>query len=124
MGGFEGRVVVGAKNLDRFKALTEPHVFRVLKEDCLDLPPKQYYQMEFELSPEQKKAIAMLKQTSIFYRQDGEPVVFENAVSVLGKIQEISNGFFHDAKTDPDRPYVEYFPNPRLGALLDFLNPF
>lgn len=111
MGGFEGRQVVGAKNLDRFKSLTAPFVFRVRKQDCLDLPEKQYRQMSFKLSPEQVTAIQSLKLNQWIDTQCGERVWFEGAAPILGKIQEISNGFLV-------HPHgIDRFPNPRLELL-------
>lgn len=119
MGGFEGRSVVGAKNLDRFKQITGPHCFRILKSDCMDLPEKQYHRIDFKLSKEQLDAIMEIKLTSAYTRADGVEIYYEQAVTVLAKIQEISNGFLFD-RTDPDNPYLQMFPNPRMKALNEF----
>ena len=117
MGGFEGRQVVGTRNLNEFKDLTAPYVFRVKKEDCLDLPEKQYQQISFDLSKEQKEAIRGLKTSQTFTLPNGEEIFFEGAAPTLGKIQEISNGFLQH----PDG--VVEFPNPRLATLEEFLEP-
>ena len=115
MGGFEGRCVVGAKNLDRFKTITAPYVFRVKKSECLDLPEKQYRQVNFTLSKEQQQAIMELKKTQGFTLSTGEEVFFEGAAPVLGKIQEVSNGFL----SYPGG--IEFFPNPRQNTIQEFL---
>jgi hypothetical protein len=111
MGGFEGKQVVGAKDLERFKSLTEPYVFRVRKADCLDLPEKNYRQVKFDLCPDQIVAIQSLKQNQWFDTAAGERIHFEGVASALGKIQEVSNGFL----MHPDG--LELFENPRLEAL-------
>jgi hypothetical protein len=56
MGGFEGRVVVGHKNVETFKRLTAPYIFRATKKD-LDLPEKVYDEVVFDLTPDQKRMI-------------------------------------------------------------------
>ena len=115
MGGFEGKQVVGYKNLARFKDITAPYVFRVKKEDCLDLPEKQYRKVEFKLSPEQIVAINQLKTTQIYTTAFGDDVFFEGAAPTLGKIQEVSNGFIaHEFGLDS-------FPNPRMEMLKSIL---
>ena len=121
MGGFEGRSVVGAKNLTRFKTLTEPHCYRVLKSDCMDLPEKQYHLEKFNLTTEQKTKIAMLKATQSYMREDGVEVLYDQPITILSKVQEISNGFFTD-NSDPEKPYVEFFANPRMKALNEFVD--
>ena len=35
----------------------KPFSYRVLKDDCLDLPPKTFMKRVFQLSPEQKKKL-------------------------------------------------------------------
>lgn len=115
MGGFEGKQIVGSKNLTRFKELTAPHVFRVKKEDCLDLPEKQYRKIHFELSKQQKEAINQLRTTETYTTAIGEDVFFEGAAPTLGKIQEVSNGFIA-------HPFgLDSFPNPRMEALKSVL---
>jgi len=115
MGGFEGKQIVGSKNLTRFKDITAPYVFRVKKEDCLDLPAKQYRKVAFDLSKEQRDAISQLRTTQIYTTAMGEDVFFEGAAPTLGKIQEVSNGFIaHEFGLDT-------FPNPRMEALKSVL---
>lgn len=115
MGGFEGKQVVGSKNLSKFKEITAPYVFRVKKEDCLDLPEKQYKRVPFDLSKEQKQAINQLRTTQTYKTSCGEEVFFEGAAPTLGKIQEASNGFIaHEFGLDT-------LPNPRMAALTSTL---
>jgi hypothetical protein len=115
MGGFEGKQIVGSKNLQQFKDRTAPYVFRVKKEDCLDLPPKQYRKASFGMSKEQKQAIEQLRTTQIYTTANGDDVFFDGAAPTLGKIQEVSNGFIaHEFG-------VDLFPNPRMETLKSLL---
>ena len=49
------QVVSHFKNLNELAEQLKTFSYRVLKEDCLDLPEKIYMKREIELSPEQKK---------------------------------------------------------------------
>lgn len=42
-GGFDGKDIVGYKNIDVLKDMLQPNMLRRLKEDVLDLPPKIYF---------------------------------------------------------------------------------
>ncbi len=55
MGGFEGRQVVGFQNLPELMESVLPHVYQVLKKDCLDLPPKVYETRYIQLTAQQSK---------------------------------------------------------------------
>ncbi len=45
------------KNLDELSRNVEGHSFRVLKKDCLDLPPKIYQRHFVEMSERQKENV-------------------------------------------------------------------
>lgn len=49
------KVVVAFKNQEELHAKIAPYSYRVLKEDCLDLPPKIYQRREVELTDDQKR---------------------------------------------------------------------
>jgi len=54
---FNGRsvqIVVGYKNLAELSEKLKPFSYRVLKDDCLDLPPKTYMKRTITLTPEQQ----------------------------------------------------------------------
>jgi len=48
-------VIVGFKNIEELNKKIAPYSYRVLKKDCLDLPPKIYERREVELTPEQSR---------------------------------------------------------------------
>jgi hypothetical protein len=49
------------RNLEKLQKLLEPHSFRVLKRDCLDLPEKIYKVHPFELNTDQARAYALMR---------------------------------------------------------------
>ena len=47
--------IVAYRNLEELQKKIEPYSYRVLKKDCLDLPPKIYLRREVELTEQQKQ---------------------------------------------------------------------
>jgi len=119
MGGFEGRVVVGHKNIERFREKVDPFTFRATKDE-IGILPKAYRRWDFSLTRDQKRAIVQIKQDLSYQLQTGEISSVANAAVAMSKVQQISNGFF----TDEDGRRHQLMPpakNPRLGALLECL---
>ena len=52
-GGRSVQIVVGYRNLDELSQKLKPFSFRVLKDDCLDLPPKTFMKRIVKLTPAQ-----------------------------------------------------------------------
>lgn len=119
MGGFEMREIVAHKNLDRFKALVAPAMFRASK-DVLGLPPKVYRRWAFDLSAEQRRAIRALKEDLIARLDSGDLVDAPTAAAALVKIQQVSNGF---ALAQDGAP-LNLATNPRLEALMEVADAY
>lgn len=111
MGGFENRVVVGHKNVEQFKKLTAPYIFRATKED-LNLPPKVYDEVVFDLTEEQKRLIREIREGFYAALENGETSSVSNGAVALLRIQQISNGF-----VSVDEGPTRFLDNPRLEAL-------
>ena len=102
------------RNLDKLQKLLEPHSFRVLKKDCLDLPEKIYKTITFELDAAQHKAYEkMVEEQRIELDDRTELPVSE--LAALIKLQQITSGFVN---TPMGIRYVSE-DNPRLKTLLD-----
>jgi SNF2 family DNA or RNA helicase len=96
---------------------------RVLKSECLDLPPLIRQKIEVELGPEQKRAYEEMKNEYITWVKEHESssepkaVVAQMALVKALRLQQIASGF---AKTE-DGTEVQLKDNPRLDALKDLL---
>jgi hypothetical protein len=128
MGGFQGKVVIGSKNVDRFKKITAPYCFRAEKEE-IGLLPKRYSRWEFDLTKPQLKTIADAKNELRAIIQEaesaGKEVPFGEVGASLLQVQQISNGFLYD-DTGQTRMVHQLFKDPRknprceaLGEILD-----
>lgn len=125
MGGYEGREVVDHRNVDKFKALTAPHVFRARKDE-LGILPKMYSQFVFDMTSMQQKAYREMKNDLLTRIESGEIASAANAAVALLRLQQISNGFVvvdgEDGKPKSEQRFFnESEDNPRLAALEDVL---
>ncbi len=119
MGGFEGRAVVGHRDIDRFRKLTELHTFRATKAQ-IGILPKQYNVWKFDLTKEQ---LAMIKEVrSKLTAMPKHPKLADlEGAQALNKIRQISNGFL----IDEDKFHHRLMPvdkNPRILAMLDWID--
>lgn len=106
------------RNLDKLQRLLAPHSFRVLKRDCLDLPEKIYKVHPFELTPEQNKAYAMMRDDLRMEDEFGDVVVVKDLAALM-KLQQITSGFVNPP--GGGTPIYIGEKNPRLAALTDLM---
>ena len=59
--GRQVEIVVGYRNLAELSEKLKPFSYRVLKDDCLDLPKKTFMKRTVELTDEQKKVYKQMK---------------------------------------------------------------
>ncbi|HIN73644.1 MAG TPA: hypothetical protein EYM94_02505, partial [Gammaproteobacteria bacterium] len=59
------QLVSGFKHLDELSEKLKPFSYRVLKEDCLDLPDKIYMKRIIELTPEQKQVYEQMRKEAL-----------------------------------------------------------
>lgn len=105
------------RDLDRLQKMVAKHSYRVLKKDCLDLPPKVYTNMYFELSPAQRAAYELMKEEFRIELENGEhtPV---SALASLVKLQQITSGYV----VVPGREELMRIDgtNPRIESLVEY----
>jgi hypothetical protein len=61
MGGWGGKQVLFHQNLSELAAIVDGVTYRVMKEDCLDLPPKVFVKHPVNMLPNQAKAYAEMR---------------------------------------------------------------
>jgi len=115
-----GQRIIGYKNIPELIDLIDPHSFRVLKRDCLDLPEKLYKRWVVELTPQQKKLCDELKSRFYTHQKDGGILTAELAVTRLLRLQQIICGWFPADGVDEMVPVTG--ENPRLEAVRQHCN--
>ena len=120
MGGFEGRAVVGQKNMDEFKSRVEPYTFRRTKEQ-IGILPKRYNDWVFDLTRDQKRLIRSVKQELLAELNSGVTLELKDGISAFTKIQQIAGGFIIDSETKQAHRLMPIDKNPRVIAMLEWL---
>jgi SNF2 family DNA or RNA helicase len=115
-GGRSVQIVVGYKNLGELSERLEPFSFRILKEDCLDLPDYTYTKRIIQLSPEQKKIYESMKEIALA-QMDGKLMTTATALVQLMRLHQITCGHFKS-----DDGVVQEIKNERLDALMEILD--
>ena len=100
-----------------FKQKIYAKASRVMKSECLDLPPLVRTRLEVELSPEQTKIYKDMKDKYIAYLND-KACVANTALTKGLRLQQMVSGIF----TDEDGKDHVFSKNPRLEALYEYLS--
>lgn len=113
------KIVVGFKDLDKLTALIKPHTSRLLKDDCLDLPPKLYRRLPVELSKEQRRIYMELRE-NMMVEYKGRTIAAPLAMNLLQRLHQVVLGFLPQAPGEDSLDAVPIDgPNPRLEDFLD-----
>ena len=115
-GGRRVQIVGSYQRLDELSELLKPFSYRVLKEDCLDLPEKIYMKRELELSDEQKKAYYTMKSAALAQLK-GKISTAPHVLTQLMRLHQITCGHF-----TADDGSIQEFKNNRMTELLDLLD--
>jgi len=108
-------IVVGYRNLGELSDKLKEFSYRVLKDDCLDLPKKTFVKRTVELTDEQKKLYKQMKQEAIAFL-NGKMVSSATVITQLMRLHQITCGHF----TSNDGEVQDVKSN-RIGQLMDVL---
>lgn len=107
------------KNLDVLNQWLSEITDRVLKEDVLDLPPKLYKTMRFELTNQQRRVYDQLREEALSFLDTGELVTAPMMLTKMLRLQQVANGYVavDDALEEPIIDIGK--ENPRLDLLME-----
>ena len=115
---FNGRsvnIVVGYHNLEELAEKLKPFSYRILKDECLDLPPKTYMKRIIQLTPEQKRVYGQMKSMALAELK-GKMITTVNVITQLMRLQQITCGHFK-----ADDGSMQEIKNNRIDELMDVL---
>lgn len=109
------------KNLDKLSDMIVPHSYRVRKDECLDLPPKVYKVVPFQLEPKQRAVYDKLKE-DYHYVHDSEDMglmdmKFE-AIAARTKLKQVTSGFVN---VFGEPQLIDPKENPRMAAFKEVI---
>ena len=109
------QVVDKFQNLGELSDTVKQFSYRVLKEDCLDLPPKVFIKRHIALTPEQKKVYEQMKKAAIAVL-NGKVTTTMTVLTQLMRLHQITCGYV--AADDGTTQQVE---SNRLNELMSVL---
>jgi SNF2 family DNA or RNA helicase len=110
------QIVVGYRNLGELSEKIKPFSHRVLKDDCLDLPPKTYMKRTIQLSEEQSKVYKQMKEIALA-TLNGKLTTTHNVITQLMRLHQITCGHFKS-----DDGTTQTLKSNRLDELMDVLS--
>jgi SNF2 family DNA or RNA helicase len=110
------QLVAGFKHLAELSEKLKPFSYRVLKEDCLDLPDKIYMKRVISLTDEQQKVYQQMKEQALAILNE-KTVTTVNALTQLMRLQQITCGHFV-----ADDGTTQKIKSNRLNELMDVLD--
>ena len=109
------QVVHAFQNLGELSDKVKGFSYRVLKEDCLDLPPKVFIKRHVALTPDQKKVYKQMKDNALAML-NGKVTTTMTVLTQLMRLHQITCGHF--TADDGSTQSVE---SNRLNELMDIL---
>lgn len=117
--GRKFNALVGYRNVDSLYDILSPVCDRKTKETVLDLPPKIYTKRYIELTKEQKRMYAELRDHSITFLNSGEMVTAQIVLVEMLRLQTIISGFVTTEMEQEIRDIEG--GNPRIEEVIDTL---
>ena len=114
-GGRSVQIVVGYRNLGELSEKLKPFSYRVLKDDCLDLPAKTFMKRIVKLTAEQEKVYKQMKHLALA-EMEGKTMSTATVLTQLMRLQQINCGHF-----TADDGTIKDIKNNRIPELLDTL---
>lgn len=116
MGHKSFQKIVGYRKLDELSNRLEQFSTRILKRDCLDLPPKVYMTRNVELSDEQADLYNQMKTLALAQLKNGDLATTASVLTQIMRLQQIVCGHLRT-----DEGEIQALKNSRLSTLLEVL---
>jgi len=114
-GGRSVQIITGYQHLPELSEKLKPFSYRVLKDDCLDLPEKTFIKRLVTLTPEQKKLYLQMKNLALA-QMDGKMMTTATVMTQLMRLQQITCGHF-----TADDGTIKDLDSNRLSELMNVL---
>jgi len=109
------QVVDKFQNLGELSDIVKQFSYRVLKEDCLDLPPKVFIKRHISLTPDQKKIYEQMKEQAIAHL-NGKVTTTMTVLTQLMRLHQITCGY-----VTADDGTTQQVESNRLNELMSIL---
>lgn len=124
MGGYEGKQIMGLK--PDLKARFNQRIYRLgdrrTKEECLDLPPKVYETMHYDLSPKQREVYDQLARDWVTEMATCKtPIAVSNGMTRSLRLAQCCTGFMGDRQSGETQEHAVPDGDAKLKLLEEVL---
>jgi hypothetical protein len=114
------RPIVAYRNIEELHEKIAPYSFRRLKDDCLDLPPKDYLPIRsYELGKEQRRIYNEMVEFSTARLREETYVTATMVLTHRLRLSQILNGYVKD-----ENDQIQEFPENRTSVLMEILEEY
>ena len=92
-GGRSVQIITGYRHLEELADKLKPFSYRVLKDECLDLPAKTFMKRIVQLTSDQLKVYKQMKHLALA-QMDGKMMTTATVLTQLMRLQQITCGHF------------------------------
>ena len=110
------QVVDKFQNLGELSETLQGFSYRVLKEDCLDLPDKNFTKRQITLTPDQRKLYNQMKETALAHL-NGKQATTMTVLTQLMRLHQITCGHF-----TADDGTIQRVASNRVNELIEILS--
>jgi SNF2 family DNA or RNA helicase len=110
------------KNVEEFYSLIAPHMFRITKKECTDLPDKIYSSVSYSMGKETHKHYENIKLAFMTELKSGKILEAANALAAMVRLQQILSGFLPNIDEETGKIlHHEVFSYERAEVALDII---
>jgi SNF2 family DNA or RNA helicase len=109
-------IVTGYRFLDHIQKRIAPYSYRVLKKDCLDLPPQVYEPYYIDLTAEQKRLYKEIRENATAQLAGGTYVNATRVITQMIRLHQILCGFVTDELGN-----IKPVPSYRLNRMMELI---
>jgi SNF2 family DNA or RNA helicase len=110
------------KNVEEFYSLIAPHMYRITKKECTDLPDKIYSTVSYTMGKATMKHYENIKYAFMTELKSGKQLEAANALAAMVRLQQILSGFLPEIDDDSGKIQdFEVFSDERAEVALDIV---
>jgi SNF2 family DNA or RNA helicase len=110
------------KNVEEFYSLIAPHMFRITKKECTDLPDKIYSSVSYSLGKDTHKHYENIKLAFMTELKSGKILEAANALAAMVRLQQVCSGFLPDIDEETGKiSHLDLFSYERAEVALDIV---
>jgi SNF2 family DNA or RNA helicase len=109
-------------NVELFYSMIAPHMYRITKAECLDLPEKIYSIVRYSLGKETHKHYENIKLAFMTELKSGKILEAANALAAMVRLQQVCSGFLPELEEETRKVLKhELFSYERAEVALDIV---